>query len=137
MVEVLEEPKGPPPLDWSKWDKGISPDEFAYSFDKQRDILFMHLLPKRPAVSLDVSGMLWVRFDPSSGEVVGLEIEDFEHVFLERHPELALAWPQIKPRIIKLPKRDGPDLEGYIRMLLSLVKELLGSNPPQLNLRSV
>ncbi len=137
MVEILEDEQvGPPPLDWSKWES-VSPENFAYSYDKHRDVLFMHLIPKRAAVSLDVSGVAWIRYLPISGEVVGLEIEDFEQVFLKRFPELALAWKQVKPGITKLPKRNGSVLVGYVRILLSLIQNILGSNPPQLSLPAV
>ncbi|MCH8898562.1 MAG: hypothetical protein IIC33_09760 [Chloroflexi bacterium] len=137
MVEVLEDEQlGPPPLDWSKWDS-ISSVNLDCSYDKHRDVLFMHLLPKRPAVSLDVSGLLWIRYLPISGEVVGLEIEDFDQVFLKRFPELALAWQQVKSGITKRPKRNGSVMDGYVRILLSLIQNILGKNPPQMSLPAV
>jgi len=61
----------------------------------QEDSLFFG--KPRPAVSIDCDGEFWIRVDPSTGEIVGLEIEDFESVFLKKHPELQRTWQEAKP----------------------------------------
>ncbi len=116
-----------------KWDEqGLG--QFKRSYDKQRDILFVHLEPKRPAVSLDVGGYLWIRFDPETEEVVGVEIEDFEQVFLVKFPELRLMWKDLKPRIVKPPFRKRNTIDEYLQLLFRFIKNLLNTHPPQLTL---
>ena len=95
-----------PPLNW--------PTDLrtaTYSYDKSRDVLFVRHGENKPAVSLDVGGHFWVRFDPETGDVLGIEIEDFEQIFLARYPEARLAWQDIhyarcpanlRPRIVKM-----------------------------------
>ena len=102
-------------------------------YDKKRDVLFGYRPPKRAAISYDVAGQLWVRFDPKSGEVVGFEFEDFEKVFLAKHPELRLGWQEIKPRITKKFKRNG-SLDAYLRVLMQFISQMIESNPSQLRM---
>ena len=124
MVEVLDDSiMDIPPLNWDT--EAIN--SFARSYDKQRDILFIYKTPKRPAVSFDVGGHFWIRIDPVSGEVLGLEFEDFEQVFLARYPELRLGWEKIKPRIIK--RNNG--VAEYLRLLLLSAQEILKEHPHQ------
>ena len=111
-----------------KWNQEILGD-FTHSYDKQRDTLFAYQSPKRPAVSLDVGGHLWIRFDPETSEVVGLEIENFEQVFLVKYPELRIGWEKVKPRIIKV--KHGSSVEEYLRLLLMLVENMMRSHPHQ------
>jgi len=61
---------------------------FDAEYDMERDILFMQSKKRCPAVSVDLDGEIWFRIDPSTGEIVGIEIEDFREVFLKRHPEI-------------------------------------------------
>lgn len=114
-----------PPLNWPK-----DSEEFTYSYDKSRDVLFVRQGEKRPAVSLDVGGHFWVRFDPETGDVVGLEIEDFEQVFLALYPETKAAWMDIKPRIIKL-RRKNHAISEYLQILLAFVQKLMNDHPHQ------
>lgn len=107
---------------------------FEHSYDKQRDILFVYGTPKKPAVSLDLGGHVWVRFLPESGEVVGIEIEDFERVFLIKYPELKVGWEQVKPRIVKRFKPDENGFVDYLRILLAYLKNIMETHPPQLSL---
>lgn len=122
MVEVLDDDiMDIPPL---KFDA----DEFSQferSYDKDRDILFVYKLPKRPAVSLDVGGHFWVRFDPESGEVLGVEIEDFESVFLAKYPELRLGWEDTRKRLTKRPKMTDDTVADYLLRLLLSIKNIL------------
>ena len=114
-----------PPLQWKEEYTG-----FSYSYDRGRDVLFVHEVPKRAAVSLDVAGCVWIRFDPENGEVVGLEIEDFEKVFLVKFPEMAIVWERIKPTVLKrFKKRDRPS--DHLTLLMNHVKSLLDQRPPQ------
>ncbi len=71
---------------------------FAPVYYGNEDILFLRPDKPRPATSIDCNGEIWIRVDPENGEVVGLEIDDFEATFLKRHPELAEAWAEEKSR---------------------------------------
>ena len=134
MVEVLDEGIiAPPTLNWDRWNSAILAD-LIQSYDKQRDILFMHAPPKSPAVSLDVGGHFWIRYNPQTSEVIGVEIEDFEQVFLKLYPQLSPGWKIVKPRIIKLPKRTEVTLEEYLLNLMLFLKNVLKMNPQQLQM---
>ena len=125
MVEVLDNVMDIPPL---KWDIEAFTN-FGKSYDKQRDLLSIYRVPKRPAVSLDVKGHFWIRFDPETGDVLGLEFEDFEQVFLVHYPELKLGWTQIKSQIDK--RRNSPDssVGDYLRLLMLFAQHTLDSKP--------
>ncbi|MFC1980341.1 DUF2283 domain-containing protein [Chloroflexota bacterium] len=71
------------------WDTIDNMLEFDVTYDKATDILFMQTKENRPAISIDCDGEYWIRVDPQSGEILGIEIEDFKSVFLKKHPELA------------------------------------------------
>ena len=70
---------------------------FHLVYHDAEDVLFLQPDTPRPATSFDVEGEVWIRFDPETGEIVGLEIEDFEAIFLRKHPEVAQAWAEVKP----------------------------------------
>lgn len=131
MVKVRSEESGQIPE--LKWDETAFA-AFQRSYDRRRDIFLAYKTPKAPAVSLDVGGHVWIRFLPESGDVVGVEIEDFERVFLVKYPELAVGWEQLKPRIIKRFTRHEHTMPDYLRLLLRYVKEMLATHPPQLGL---
>ena len=62
-------------------------------YDEQQDTLYIWFGDRpRSAVSVDVDGAVWLRIAGDSNEVVGLEFEDFERVFLPRHPEIQASW---------------------------------------------
>jgi hypothetical protein len=82
-------------------------------------------------VSFDVGGHLWLRFDPETHEVVGVEIEDFEKVFLVKFPELRAGWERDKPSQIKLYRRDESPLAEYLRFLLLHIQNILKNHPHQ------
>ena len=62
---------------------------FTPVYHDDEDTFFLRPEKPHPATSVDWNGEIWVRIDPTNGEVVGLEIEDFEMVFLKKHPEIA------------------------------------------------
>lgn len=68
------------------------PRRMILRYDHRRDILTLSLMPAQPAVSTDVGGEGWVRIIPGTGEVVGLEVEDFRSIFLQHHSDLAVSW---------------------------------------------
>ena len=112
----------------------IDPDAFAKyqrSYDAERDIFFVYKVPKQGAISLDIGGHLWLRYAPESGEVIGMEIEDFEEVFLAKYPEMRLAWKKVKPRFVKPAKKKAKSAAEYIRMLILFIKGIMREHPHQ------
>ncbi len=108
--------------------KGVIP---VYHSDE--DILLIRPENPRPAVSYDLEGELWLRFDPSTKEVFGIEIENFESVFLKKHPEVAKIWKDVKPFCIQKRTRTADEdiCESFIRILLNLFDDLFAKNPQQ------
>lgn len=108
---------------------------FKGVYNARVDTLCLSLTPKRPGVSLDVGGHYWIRFDPETHEVIGVEVEDFERVFLARYPELALSWREVKPAIVKRRKAkdDGP-VGDYLRLLYKWLNDALQNHPQQLDM---
>lgn len=92
--------------------KSFYPEKCVLSYDKNGDILTISQWPGRPATSVDIGGEFWVRADPSTGEVLGFEIEGFQHLFLKNHPELSALWGH------------SPELEFAQQSARILLKEL-------------
>lgn len=73
----------------------VMPDVHAgqvvISYDAEGDILSLDFVSPRLATSRDVDD-LWLRVDPLTHEVLGIEVEDFEGFYLRHHPELSEAW---------------------------------------------
>ena len=66
--------------------------------DEEADSLLVLFAENQPATSQDVKGELWIRYDSHTGYIIGIEIDDFEQLFLaEFHPELTHGWNGIKP----------------------------------------
>lgn len=68
--------------------------------DLEIDSLMVLFVENRPATSIgtDVKGELLIRYVPETGDVIGVEIEGFERLFVGRyHPELSEGWAAIKP----------------------------------------
>ena len=63
------------------------------------DSLMVLFVDNREAINADVGEHreMMVRYDPDTGDVIGLEIELFEFHFLKEHPELSEDWATIKP----------------------------------------
>ena len=70
------------------WDTLENISNFQTEYDIQTDTLFIQSKEERPAVSVDCNGEFWVRVDPQTGEILGIEIEDFREGFLKHHREL-------------------------------------------------
>jgi hypothetical protein len=98
------------------------------------DTLFVRSESPSPATSFDLNGEVWIRILPESGEIVGLEIDDFESVFLKKYPELANAWAEIKPRCIrKKTETHIENRESFIVIILNFVRQLFNENPLQIS----
>jgi hypothetical protein len=73
---------------------------YTFSFDRELDTLYWLSMPVQAATSIDRDGV-WYRVTPQTGKITGIEIEDFESVFLKKHPELEPSWKQVRKTVIK------------------------------------
>jgi hypothetical protein len=105
--------------------------DFVVSYDRKHDILLMirRSMSHKPAVSVDVNGEFWLRMDPESGEVFGVEIEDFEGHFLKEHPKLGVSWPEVR-RLLR--KQAGAPEPSTVRPIAREVGDLVRAHPAQL-----
>ena len=108
-------------------------------YNSDEDTLFIRPEIHRPAVSYDLNGEMWIRFDPATKEIIGLEIEHFESVFLKKHPEAAKVWKTAKPHCTHKKTRitDDEICASFLRTILSFFSELLRENLQQTGFRSV
>jgi uncharacterized protein YuzE len=70
------------------WDTLENILKYEAIYDKKSDTLLIQAHNSRPAVSVDCDGKYWVRVDPQTGEILGIEIEQFRRVFLKKHADL-------------------------------------------------
>lgn len=90
-----------PVLKWPEIDRAMFwyTGEFA---DEAEDSFLVLFAENRPATSQDVMGKLCIRYDSLTGDIIGIEVDDFEQLFLvEFHPELAQGWKIFKPHGIE------------------------------------
>ncbi len=106
---------------------------FTPVYHEDEDVFFLRPEKPCPATSVDWDGEFWVRVDPENGKVVGLEIEDFEAVFLKKYPELANAWKEVKPLCCrkKLHGYEETTWDAFLRIILEFLRTFLKENPQQ------
>ena len=102
-------------------------------YNSDEDTFFIRPEIPRPAVSYDFGGELWIRYDPTTKEIIGIEIENFESIFLKKYPEVAKVWKTAKPHCNYKRTRviDDEICESFIQILLNFFKELFKDNPQQ------
>jgi hypothetical protein len=86
----------------------------------------MHTSSRKPAISVDLDGEIWLRMHPVTGEVYGFEIEDFERVFLAAHPDVASAWREVKPSLT-----GQFELRNWLNILFDFIRRHFGGHHPQ------
>jgi hypothetical protein len=67
-------------------------------YDAKRDTLLLAQGNPGPALSVDLDNGVWLRYEPESNQVVGIEIEDYSRTFLRTHPALARQWRTARTR---------------------------------------
>lgn len=87
-----------PPLKWPEIKKVM----FWYTGildDSEIDTLMVFFEQHRSGVTIDADeyGDLMFQYDPETGDVIGLHIEDFESHFLKKYSEYADDWAALKP----------------------------------------
>ena len=108
---------------------------FIPVYHGKEDTFFLRPDKPRPATSFDLNGEIWLRVDPENGEVVGLEIDDFEAIFLKKHPELAKAWAEVKPWCHR--RKPKEYIESFLLIILNFLLAFLRDNPQQISLEVV
>jgi len=71
---------------------------FTLEYDARFDTIYLVSGSNRPAVSVDCAGELWLRVDVENGDIIGVEIPDFQAVFLQHHQEVAPNWEKLRSR---------------------------------------
>ena len=108
---------------------------FLCVYHSDEDTLFFRPKQPQPAVSIDWNGELWFRIDPITNSFVGIEIENFETVFLKKYPKLAPIWKEAKPSCTHRYKaKNGTLVDSFMRILLDFLSELFENNPQQLKM---
>lgn len=102
-------------------------------YHSDEDTFFIRPETPQPAVSFDIGGELWIRYDPNTKDVIGIEIENFETVFLKKHPEIAKIWKTVKPHCDSKKTRvtDDEICESFLQVLVSFFKELFQNRTQQ------
>lgn len=107
--------------------------DFVPVYHADEDTFFLRSERPEPAVSLDWDGDIWLRIKPDSGEIVGMEVEDFESVFLRKYPELGIAWREVKP-LCRRRKQTAPEKanwQAFVRIILDFLQNLTKERPQQ------
>jgi hypothetical protein len=85
-----------------------------------------------PAVSIDIEGEWYLRINPDTGEIVGVEIEDFEKYFIKKYPEFGVIWKQAKKSVGKSNCNDK-NTSTFVSIVYDLLADVLkDDDTPQL-----
>jgi hypothetical protein len=103
-------------------------------YHDKEDTLFIRPEPPPNATAFDWNGEMWIKLDPQTEVFLGIEIENFEKIFLKKHPELALAWKQFKPFCRRKAKFDQRMWESFIEILTSFLESLFTNKPQQIEI---
>jgi hypothetical protein len=109
--------------------KGLTP-----VYHQEYDTFYLRGEKPRPATSYDLNGIAWLRVDVENGDIVGLQIDDFESVFLKKYPELEKAWKkEIKSLCVRRKSRKCPvdAQESFLLIIINFLLTLFRENPPQ------
>jgi hypothetical protein len=108
---------------------------FCPVYHKHEDVFFIMPKKPQPATSIDWNGEFWIRVNPDTGEVLGLEIEDFESVFLKKYPVIAKVWKESRPLCLKDTKKsDNGTWNTFISILVSFISDFFKNDPKQIPL---
>lgn len=108
---------------------------FVIVYDEEADTLYARPEQPCPATSIDWDGQMWIRVDPENGEIVGLEIDDFEAFFIKKYPEVAQAWSEAKPLYHRKASRYKDDSwQSFVQIILGFILQFFKNNPQQASL---
>ncbi len=124
--KVIQPNNSQDPVDYDTVDNIM---KFLLVYHDDEDTLFLRPEKALPGTSIDWNGEIWIRVNIKTGEIVGLEIDEFESIFLKRYPELEKAWREIKPLSKKRQVTGSTGPAALI--LLNFFKTLLSKSPSQ------
>ena len=93
------------------------------------DYLVVRVGPERPAGHTYAGEDIWPRYDRVTGEILGMDIHDFELALLPNHPELQEGWLALRERAAAN-CCDGPEATAYAHRLLALTRRLTEERLP-------
>ena len=101
--------------------------DFEFTYHDTEDTLFIQPTQPRPAVSMDWHGEMWLRIDLESGDIVGMEIGDFEAFFIKKHPEIAPIWKDAKPllRRGRVPANRQSRWDDFMQVIVNFLSQIL------------
>lgn len=101
--------------------------EAADYYDAASDSYLLNFGTPHAALAWNIEGDIWIRYLPETGEVVGVEVENFTYRFLPTHPELAATWdqgrqaqPTLNPGTVEQPT------SRFLDQLLSVLRQKSG-----------
>jgi hypothetical protein len=97
------------------------------------DTLILQLEEPVPAISVDCNGDLYLRINPETMEIVGIEIEDFEDYFIVKYPAFAPIWKDVKG-MIKKHRLEHENLTAFLTIIQELLSELVANKQGSLKL---
>jgi uncharacterized protein YuzE len=105
---------------------------YTPKYNKDADIFYLKSESNHPATSFDLNGLLWLRVDINTGDIVGIQIDDFESVFLKKYPELAKVWKESKPMYVhKMNKSENASRQSFLLIIIEFLKSLFTDCPQQ------
>ena len=78
---------------------------------------------EQPACHTSIPESIWPRYDVVTGDILGMDIFDFELLLLPNHPDLREGWLALRERAIAN-CCDGPEATAYAHRLLALTRRL-------------
>lgn len=96
----------------------------SLAYHRKEDTLYIRPDKPRPGTSLDWNGV-WIRVDPETHEIIGVEIENFEGIFLKKHPELAKTWQDVRPFVTRKKQSRCDEQESFLLIILTFLRDLL------------
>jgi hypothetical protein len=104
---------------------------FRIGYDRKRDTLLVSVRNPGPAVSVDIGDGVWMRVIPTARQDVGFEIEDFERIFLRKHPDQVAAWRGARKRGAFGFRHTGKP-GHFVESMLGYLMRSAASHPPHL-----
>ena len=88
------------------------------------DTLIVQPRTPAPAISVDLHGDLYLRIDPTTKDIVGIEIENFQGYFLAKYPDFAPIWKQMK-KSVKRNRCENKSLTTFLTIIQALLGQLV------------
>ena len=119
-------------------------NDFTVVYHRDTDTLVIRPIKPRQATLIDWNGELWVRVDPTTGEVIGIEVEDFVSFFLKKYPEIINPWYEVmsrrhpirilKARSTRKHEDEEVSSESLLSIVFSFFRSFFNDNPCQIGL---